>query len=135
MEADALLSAALTAIPRANVAALIDLPSGMFLAVQPERDNTAALDLFAASIKEIYEGDLSQGLRAAGLNGPAGASDTHDERINLFVISGDGALHVMVRMQAQPNLVLAVCCPAAANIGMSLVKVRHLAMTYEIEGV
>ena len=130
MDADALLSAALTAIPRSQVAALIDLPSGMFLAVQPQSDDTAALDLFAASVKEIYAGDLAEGLQvtAASASGVA-------PQINVFVIAGDESLQVMVRMQAQPNLVLAVCCPASANIGMSLVKARYLAATSEIDGV
>jgi hypothetical protein len=134
MDADALLSAALTAIPRSQIAALIDLPSGMFLAVQPQPDDTATLDLFAASVKEIYAGDLAEGLQvtAAGTAVPASRVAP---RINVFVIAGDESLQVMVRMQAQPNLVLAVCCPASANIGMSLVKARHLAATCEIDGV
>jgi predicted regulator of Ras-like GTPase activity (Roadblock/LC7/MglB family) len=131
MEVDALLTAALAAIPRAQVAALIDLPSGMFLAVLPQPDNTAALDLFAASVKEIYAGELADALQLA----PVKAAPHASPHINVFVISGDDVLQVMVRMQAQPNLVLAVCCPAAANIGMSLVKARHLATTVEIDGV
>jgi hypothetical protein len=134
MEADALLNAALTAIPRSQVAALIDLPSGMFLAVQPLPDDTATLDLFAASVKEIYAGDLAEGLHVVPASSAAPATRT-PPRINLFVILGDESLQVMVRMHAQPNLVLAVCCPASANIGMSLVKARHLAATAEIDGV
>jgi hypothetical protein len=101
----------------------------MFLAVQPQPDDTATLDLFAASVKEIYAGDLAEGLQAT-----ASASRVAP-RINVFVIAGDESLQVMVRMQAQPNLVLAVCCPASANIGMSLVKARYLAATCEIDGV
>jgi hypothetical protein len=130
MDADALLSAALTAIPRSQLAALIDLPSGMFLAVQPQPDDTATLDLFAASVKEIYAGDLAEGLQVTAVSTAASAP-----RINVFVIAGDESLQVMVRMQGQPNLVLAVCCPASANIGMSLVKARYLAATCEIDGV
>jgi hypothetical protein len=133
MEVDDLLTAALTAIPRAQVAALIDLPSGMFLDVQPQPDNTAALDLFAASVKEIYAGELAQAFHVAPVK-PAAASQT-TSRINVFVISSENFLQVLVRMQAQPNLVLAVCCPASANIGMCLVKARHLATTSEIDGV
>jgi hypothetical protein len=132
MEADALLSAALAGIPRAQVAALIDLPSGMFVAVQPEPDDTSRLDLFAATAKEIYDGDLAQGLRGPQSGAEAIAAQ---HRLNVFVISGDEALHVLVRLQAQPHLVLAVTCPASSNIGMSLVKARHLAQTCEVEGV
>jgi hypothetical protein len=134
MDVDDLLTAALAAIPRAQVAALIDLPSGMFLDVQPQPDNTAALDLFAASVKEIYAGELAQAFRVAPLK-PAAAASHSEARINVFVISSDDFLQVLVRMQAQPNLVLAVCCPASANIGMCLVKARHLATTCEIDGV
>ena len=134
MEVDDLLTAALTAIPRSQVAALIDLPSGMFLAAQPPPDDTATLDLFAASVKEIYAGDLADGLQAAPANGASAARVT-PPRINVFVIAGDESLQVMVRMQAQPNLVLAVSCPASANIGMSLVKARHLAASCAVDGV
>jgi hypothetical protein len=134
MEVDALLSAALSAIPRSQVAALIDLPSGMFLAVAPQPDNTATLDLFAASVKEIYAGELAEALHLAPAQS-AGRANAGASRINVFVIAGDDSLQVLVRMQAQPDLVLAVCCPASANIGMSLVKARHLAMTAAIDGV
>ena len=134
MEVDELLTAALTAIPRAQVAALIDLPSGMFLDVQPQPDNTAALDLFAASVKEIYAGELAQAFHVVPVK-PAAAASQAAARINVFVISSDDFLQVLVRMQSQPNLVLAVCCPASANIGMCLVKARHLALTCEIDGV
>ena len=134
MDADALLSAALTAIPRSQIAALIDLPSGMFLAVQPPPDDTATLDLFAASVKEIYAGDLAEGLQVTPVS-PAASASRVAPRINVFLIAGDESLQVLVRMQAQPNLVLAVCCPASANIGMSLVKARYLAATAEIDGV
>jgi hypothetical protein len=133
MEVDALLTAALTAIPRAQVAALIDLPSGMFLAAQPQPDNTAALDLFAASVKEVYAGELADALQVVPVKSTANSHGA--TRINVMVISGDDTLQVMVRMQAQPNLVLAISCPASANIGMSLVKARHLATTAEIDGV
>jgi hypothetical protein len=68
------------------------------------------------------------------VNGTAPARAT-PPRINVFVIAGDETLQVMVRMQAQPHLVLAISCPASANIGMSLVKARHLATTSEIDGV
>jgi predicted regulator of Ras-like GTPase activity (Roadblock/LC7/MglB family) len=132
MEVDALLTAALAAIPRAQVAALIDLPSGMFLAVLPQPDDTTTLDLFAASVKELYAGELADALQLAPAKSAGAASAA---RINVFVISGDDVLQVMVRMQAQPDLVLAVCCPASVNIGMSLVKARHLAATAEIDGV
>ena len=134
MEVEDLLSAALTAIPRSQVAALIDLPSGMFLGAQPQPDDTATLDLFAASVKEIYAGELADALQVTPVNGTPPTRVT-PPRINVFVIAGDESLQVMVRMQAQPNLVLAVSCPASANIGMSLVKARHLATTSEIDGV
>lgn len=133
MEVDALLAAALTAIPHAQFAALVDLPSGMFLAVQPQPDETASLDLFAATVKEIYDGELSEGLRAPAFNSSV-AGDAQ-QRVNVFVVSGEATLHVMVRMHAQPHLVLAVACPATSNIGMSLVKARHLALTREVDGV
>jgi hypothetical protein len=132
MEADALLSAALTAIPKVQVAALIDLPSGMFVAVQPEPDDTTRLDLFAATVKEMYDGELAEGLRAPLLGAQDAASP---QRVNVFVVSGEDVLHVLVRLQAQPHLVLAVTCPASSNIGMSLVKARHLAQTCEVSGV
>ena len=134
MEVDDLLTAALAAIPRSQVAALIDLPSGMFLAAHPQPDDTATLDLFAASVKEIYAGDLADALQVTPLNGTA-LTRAAPPRINVFVIAGDESLQVMVRMQAQPNLVLAISCPASANIGMSLVKARHLATTSEVDGV
>jgi hypothetical protein len=140
IEVDDLLGAALSAIPRSQVAALIDLASGMFLGVQPQPDDTSALDLFAASVKEVYEGDLAEGLRLSSLDlaerrAGSEAVRLNAVRLNVFVIAGDDVLHVMVRMAAQPNLVLAVSCPASANIGMSLVKARHLAMTHAVEGV
>ena len=132
MEADALLSAALSAISRAQIAALIDLPSGMFCAVQPEPADTAGLDLFAATVKEIYDGEFASGLRTPLLSATA---DAPQQRVNVFVVSGDEMLHVLVRLQAQPHLVLAVTCPASCNIGMSLVRARHLAQTCRVEGV
>ena len=133
MEVDALLTAALAAIPRAQAAALIDLPSGMFLAVSPQPDDTAALDLFAATVKEVYAGELADALQLAPARPASSAAQA--SRMNLFVISGEDVLQVLVRMQAQPDLVLAVCCPASVNIGMSLVKARHLAATAQIDGV
>lgn len=135
MEVESLLAAAMTAIPRAQFAAIIDLPSGMFLGVQPQPDTTSALDLFAATVKEIYDGEMSEGLRVPGLAAASAGGGGGQQRVNLFVISGEESLYVMVRMHAQPHLVLAVACPVAANIGMSLVKARHLAQIHEIDGV
>lgn len=129
MEAEALVAAALSSVPRAQVAALIDLSSGMFLAVEPTPDDTSTLDLFAATVKEIYDGDLAQGLRL-----PSPTSAGGDQPINVIVAAGEESLRVMVRMHAQPNLVLAVVCPANANLGMSLVKARQMA-THVVEGI
>jgi hypothetical protein len=129
MEAEALVAAALSSIPRAQVAALIDLSSGMLLAVEPAPDDTSTLDLIAATVKEIFEGDLAQGLQL-----PSPTPDG-DQSIKVLVAAGDEALRVMVRMHAQPNLVLAVFCPVHSNLGMCLVKARNLAMTHTVEGI
>jgi hypothetical protein len=133
MEADALLAVALTAIPRAQLAALIDLPSGMFCAVQPEPADNANLDLFAATVKEMYDGEFAEGLRAPLFTGADPGSGGH--RVNVFLVSGEHVQYVMARMHTQPHLVLAIVCPASSNIGMSLVRARHLAQTHQIEGV
>jgi predicted regulator of Ras-like GTPase activity (Roadblock/LC7/MglB family) len=104
--------------------------SGMFVAVEPAPDDTSTLDLFAATVKEMYDGDLTQGLRV-----PASDELDGNQSVRVIVVAGDEGLRVLVRMQAQPNLVLAVICPANANLGLSLAKARHLAMTHEVEGV
>jgi hypothetical protein len=135
MEADALVAAALSGIPRAKVAALIDLTSGMFVAVEPAPDDTSTLDLFAATVKEMYDGDLTQGLRVPASDLSTSGELDGNQSVRVIVVAGDEALRVLVRMQAQPSLVLAVICPANANLGLSLAKARHLAMTHEVEGV
>lgn len=128
MEAEELVSAALTAIPQASQACLVDLTTGMYFAVEPIPNDLTQLDIFAASIKEICDGEMAKGFQSSDFSQTS-------QQINEVVMSSDNALYVLARMREQPDLLLAVTCPISINLGMVLIKTRSLTHRHQVDGV
>jgi hypothetical protein len=125
MSADTAVASALSNVPKAVAAGIVDMDTGMLLAIKTtESHPQAVLEMVAAGTKELFEGDVSLSIESAfkQLRG-----DTSDERYFYeMLVSSKHLIHYFGRLVTNPGIVLVVICRADANLGLVVSKSREL---------
>jgi hypothetical protein len=107
-------------VPDCTVAALVDMSTGMLLAVDTLEDYPGdELDLLAAATFDLFQG-RNVGIIADVLNG--GKADRH--YFQEMVVQSDTLLHIFLRSAKSEDLVAVVVCRRAANMGMLFAQAR-----------
>jgi len=125
MSADTAVASALSNVPKAVAAGIVDMETGMLLAIKTtESHPQAVLEMVAAGTKELFEGDVSLSIESAfkQLRG-----DASDERYFYeMLVSSKNLIHYFGRLAANAGIVLVVICRADANLGLVVSKSREL---------
>lgn len=123
MTLDASLALAQSAIPDCVAIGLVDLQTGMLLAVKTlDSHPQEVLDLVAAATGDIFQGrnvvaieNLFKAIRGV---------KTDEHYFNEIIINSKNLVHVFQRCKKNDNMVLVVVCRISANLGMVLTKSR-----------
>ena len=125
MSADTAVAAALSTIPKAVAAGIVDMETGMLLAIKTtESHPQSVLEMVAAGTKELFEGDVSLSIESAfkQMRG-----DSSNERYFYeMLVSSKNLIHYFGRLVSNPGIVLAIICRADANLGLVVSKSREL---------
>ena len=109
-----------TQVPECVIAALVDMSTGMLLAVDTLDDYSGdELDLLAAATFDLFQG-RNVGIIADVVNG--GKADRR--YFQEMVVHSAAMLHIFLRSAKNPDLVAVVICRRATNMGMLLAQAR-----------
>ncbi|MDH4187262.1 MAG: hypothetical protein OEV08_09705 [Nitrospira sp.] len=126
MSADALVASALKEVQNSVAAGVVDLATGMLLAVKTtESHPQSVLDLLAGASKEMFEGDMVQQIEKIFKKTRGETGDDH--YFKEIIVTSKNLLHVFCRLKAKESVVLVVVCRVNANLGLTVNKTRELA--------
>jgi hypothetical protein len=118
MKLDHVIETLRNAIPECIVAGVVDLPTGMLLAVRTERERTGNdLDLLAASAEMLFQGSRLPQLAQVFSDG--------DSTVQDVVLVSDGAVFVFQRCRQRPTVAVVTVSRASSNLGMTLARARQ----------
>lgn len=131
MSVETIIQTCMKEIPKAVAAGVVDMASGMLLAVKTiDSHPQEVLDMVAAGTKEMFEGENSLSIEAM-FKRVRGVSN--DERYFREIIVGStNLIHFFSRLKSNQSAVIVVVCRADANLGLVLAKGRQIATTEKI---
>jgi hypothetical protein len=125
MSADALVRDSLANIPKAVAAGVVDMSSGMMLAIKTvDSHPQAVLDILAPATKELFEGDMV--LHIESLFKKARGVNNNERYFQEILISSTNLWHYFGRIKSSPHQVMVVVARGDVNMGLFLVKAREL---------
>ena len=131
MSAEKLVGQCIQEVPKAVAAGVVDMASGLMLAIKTvESHPQAVLDVLAPATKELFEGEMV--LHIENLFKKARGVDTDERYFQEILISSSHLWHYFGRLKSNSQVVLTVVTRADVNMGMFLVKARQLKDTGKI---
>lgn len=124
MDVDTLASATYSRVPGARLAGVVDMTTGMFLAVEAGGLPQAEVDLLAASAREVLAGAPAAGLRRSF----TGSND--EQHVEEVIVVGDKTTFVICRTKHLGDTAIVVACDRREHLGlitMTLAKIRDSA--------
>ena len=125
-----LLEAAMGAIPKVVAVAAVDIEQGRLLATRFETPLDPEVEArLAGATRELlgapYFAAVEASLGSAEVE--AGAQrDVLDFPARQVIVLSTNLVHLFVRLEQYPNLVLAVVCRANTNLGLTLARLRSM---------
>lgn len=125
MSADTAVASAIANVPKAVAAGIVDMGTGMLLAVKTtESHPQAVLDMVAAGTKELFEGDVALAIEDTFKQIRGDALKQH--YFHEILVNSTNLIHYFGRMASMPTCVLAIVCRADANLGLVVAKSREV---------
>lgn len=125
MNADAAIKAAISEVPKAVAAGLVDMDSGMLLAVKTvDSHPQAVLDLVASGTHDLFQGPNVINIENT-FKQIRGVS-TKEHYFQEIIISSTNLWHFFGRLKNQPSVVLIVVTRQDVNLGLVLMKAREI---------
>ncbi len=125
MSAESIVKSCLNDIPKAVAAGVVDMGSGMMLAIKTvESHPQTVLDVLAPATKELFEGDMV--LHIEKLFKKARGVDDDERYFQEILISSSHLWHYFGRLKSHPGVVICVVTRSDVNMGMLLVKARQV---------
>ena len=121
MDADTLASTAYSRVPGARLAGVVDMTTGMFLAVEAGGLQPAEADLLALSAREVLAGVPAAGVRRAF----TGSND--EQHLEEVIVVGEKTTVVICRAVHRADIAIVVACDRREHLGMitmTLAKIR-----------
>jgi predicted regulator of Ras-like GTPase activity (Roadblock/LC7/MglB family) len=125
MSADAIVKTLISEVPKAVAAGVVDMNSGMLLAMKTvDSHPQAVLDILAPATRELFEGELISTIedlfkRARGVQ-------TTERYFQEVIVTSTNLLHFFGRVKSNPATVAVVVTRADANLGMVVMKARQV---------
>lgn len=128
MSADSMCKTLLNEVPKALAAGLVDMETGMLLAVKTTDSHPQeVMDMLAAATKELFEGDMSL-LIDRTFKQSRGDSGT-DPYFQEILVNSKNLIHMFMRVPSMPNVIATVVCRIDANLGLVVTKTRNIVKT------
>ncbi len=125
------IRSAMTDVPKAVAAGLVDMGSGMMLNIKTvDSHPQAVLDILAPATKEMFEGDMVTTIENLFKKGRGVESAEH--YFQEILVASTNLWHYFGRLKSNQQVVLCVVCRADVNLGMLVMKARNIAHTATI---
>lgn len=125
MSADSMCKNLLNEVPKALAAGLVDMETGMLLAVKTTDSHPQeVMDMLAAATKDLFEGDMSSMIDKT-FKKSRGDSNT-EPYFKEIIVNSKNLIHLFMRVPAMPNIVATVVCRIDANLGLVVTKGRYI---------
>lgn len=125
MSADTIVQSLMSSVPKAIAAGVVDMGSGMLLAVKTADSHPqAVLDMVAAATKDLYEGDTVLGIENTFKKSRGDSYAGHYFRE--IIVTSKNLLHIFARLETQESIVAVVVARIDTNLGLALMKTREV---------
>jgi hypothetical protein len=124
MDVDTLASTAYARVPGARLAGVVDMTTGMFVALEAGNLQHEELDLLAVSAREVLTGAPAAGLRHSF------ASDNDPQQVKEVIVVGEKTIFVICRAVHLADTAIVVACDKRQHLGlitMTLAQIRDSA--------
>jgi hypothetical protein len=124
MDVDTLASTAYARVPGARLAGVVDMTTGMFVALEAGNLRQEELDLLAVAAREVLAGGPAAGLRHSF------ASDNEVQQLREVIVVGDKTTFVICRAVHLEDTAIVVACDKREHLGMitmTMAKIRDSA--------
>lgn len=131
MSHDETVRLAMSEVPKAVAAGLVDMGSGMMLSIKTvDSHPQTVLDLLAPATREMFEGDMVTTIEH--LFKKARGVESTEHYFREILISSTHLWHYFGRLASNQRVVLAVVCRGDANLGMLVMKARQITKSASI---
>lgn len=125
MNVDQFVLAALKDVPKAVAASVIDMDSGMLLAVKTtESHPQEVLDFVSAATKEMFEGENVSVVEK--IFKKARGVTSEEKYFKEILVTSKNLMHYFARTPNNERIVVCVVVQADANLGLVMLKSRGL---------
>lgn len=121
MDVEALAATTFSRVPGARLAGVLDMTTGMFLAVEAGNSAPEEIDLLAVSAREMFDGLSAAGLRRSFIE------RNDQQQLNEVIVVGDKTVFVFSRVPPSEDAAIVVACDKKTQLGlitMILAKIR-----------
>jgi predicted regulator of Ras-like GTPase activity (Roadblock/LC7/MglB family) len=121
MDVDALAAIAFSRVPGARLAGVVDMTTGMFVALEAGNLQQEELDLLAVSAREVLAGAPAEGLRHSF------AIDNEQQQLKEVIVVGEKTTFVICRATHLEDTAIVVACDKSEHLGlitMTMAKIR-----------
>ena len=131
MSLDAALQKAVSEVPDCVAGGVVDLSTGMLLAIKTVDSHPAeVMDVLAAATADMFQGSNVQMIENIFKKARGVANDGH-HYFQEMIVNSDNLVHVFSRCKTNEEIVVAFVCRKSVNLGMALTKVRGALPTLE----
>lgn len=124
MSLDAALQKAVSEVPDCVAGGVVDLTTGMLLAIKTVDSHPAeVMDVLAAATSDMFQGTNVQMIENIFKKARGIANDGH-HYFQEMIVNSDNLVHVFCRFKTNEEMVVAFVCRKSVNLGMALTKVR-----------
>ena len=124
MSLDAALQKAVSDVPDCVAGGVVDLTTGMLLAIKTVDSHPAeVMDVLAAATSDMFQGTNVQMIENIFKKARGIANDGH-HYFQEMIVNSDNLVHVFCRFKTNEEMVVAFVCRKSVNLGMALTKVR-----------
>ncbi|MDY7094439.1 MAG: hypothetical protein SX243_15820 [Acidobacteriota bacterium] len=125
MSAEETMRVAMADVPKALAAGLVDMGSGMMLAIKTvDSHPQSVLDILAPATKEMFEGDMV--IEIENLFKQARGVESDERYFKEILISSTHLWHYFGRLKSNSQVVLAVVTRGDVNLGLFVMKARQI---------
>lgn len=125
MSVDTIVNSAISTVPKAVAAGVVDMGTGLLLGVKTvDQHPQSVLDMLAAATHDLYEGDSVMGIENSFKVARGDKSEEH--YFKEIVVTSKNLIHVFSRLSSNPKVIVTVVCHDSANMGLVLNKVREI---------
>lgn len=121
MDVDTLASTTFSRVPGARLAGVVDMTTGMFVAVEAGNLQQEEVDLLAVSAREVLSGIPAAGLRRSF------SGDNAEQQLKEVIVIGDKTTFVICRATHVADTAIVVACDKREHLGMitmTMAKIR-----------